>query len=270
VPAGACFLRYVPPTPPIVFPNETTGCASAPTREEAILRAFLEVIERDAVSLWWYNRCRRPAIPMDRLHDPLVGQAAAYLHGHGRTLWALDLTTEFGIPVAAALSATAERDAILFGFAADFDIRCALRRAVAELLQVLGPPGSWIRHCMLDAALPVDRRIWIFGATLDNQPFLCPEGTQTIADDCAGILSEPAPQLVERAIHTARACGFEILFRDLTRPETGAPAVRVFVPGLCSSWAHFAPGRLYRAPVSLGWLAEALAEEDLNPFPFFL
>ena len=123
---------------------------------------------------------------------------------------------------------------------------------------------------MLEGALPVDRRVWIFGATVENQPFLLPAGPPKAAGEHAGIPRGGVPRLLEAATQTARTAGFEIVFRDLTRPEAGVPAVKVLVPGLCSSWAHFAPARLYHAPVSLGWLPDALAEEDLNPFPFFL
>jgi oxazoline/thiazoline synthase len=271
VPAGACYLRYIPPEARVVFPNETTGCASAATREDATLRAFLEVVERDAVSLWWYNRCRRPAISLDSFGDPLLGAAAAYLATHQRSLYALDITTEFGIPVFAAVSHTRGGDAILFGFAADFDVRSALRRAVAELLQVLGPPELWSREAMLEHyQLATDRRIWIHAATTANQPFLLPDELLRTMEDYRPAPCETAAQLLDRSLALAGSAGFDIVVCDVTRPETGTPAVKVLVPGLRSAWAHLGPGRLFEAPVTLGWLAEPLAEEDLNPFPFFL
>lgn len=44
---------------------------------------------------------------------------------------------------------------------------------------------------------------------------------------------------------------------------------KVIVPGLRHLWARFGPGRLYDVPLKMGWLREALAEEELNPVSVF-
>ena len=31
-----------------------------------MLQGFLELVERDAVALWWYNRTRQPAVDLER------------------------------------------------------------------------------------------------------------------------------------------------------------------------------------------------------------
>jgi ribosomal protein S12 methylthiotransferase accessory factor len=208
---------------------------------------------------------------LESFADWLIDSSVAYLEANGRSLWAFDLTTETSIPVVAAVSATAAGDAILFGFAAGFDARSALRAAIAELLQVLGPPELWNRQSMLDRCrLAVDRRIWIHAANLDNQSFLSPREPGKELEDYPVIPETTVSSLLARAVELTRSAGFEVVFRDLTRSETGAAAVKVWVPGLRSAWAHLAPGRLYDAPVRLGWIPETIAEADLNPFPFFL
>jgi ribosomal protein S12 methylthiotransferase accessory factor len=67
----------------------------------------------------------------------------------------------------------------------------------------------------------------------------------------------------------ARA-GIDLYILDQTRPDIGAPVVKVVAPGLRPFRPRFAPGRLYDVPVRLGWLAEPRPEADLNPIPFFL
>jgi ribosomal protein S12 methylthiotransferase accessory factor len=62
----------------------------------------------------------------------------------------------------------------------------------------------------------------------------------------------------------------EMLVLNQTRPEIGLNVVRVLVPGLRHFYPHFAPGRLFQIPVSLGWLKEAKSEDEMNPIPFFL
>ena len=43
-----------------VFYADFNGCAAGNTREEAIVQGFLELVERDAYAIWWYNRLQRP------------------------------------------------------------------------------------------------------------------------------------------------------------------------------------------------------------------
>ncbi len=61
--------------------------------------------------------------------------------------------------------------------------------------------------------------------------------------------------------------GLDAYSIDVTRPEIGVPVARAFVPGLRHFWARFAAGRLYDIPVRMGWRAQPLKEDELNPIP---
>lgn len=265
VPAGCCYLRYAPPAPRIVFPNDTTGFAAGPTLEDAAARAFLELVERDAVALWWYNRCPRPRLDRAALRDQRIEAVTDHLASHSRTLDFLDLTTDFDIPVVAAVSATLQGDAILFGFAADFDPAEAARRAALELVQILGPPELWGRDAMLaHYRFRRDRKAWIEWASLAQHPYLVPVGSAPL---------RPFPLAADRlqaCASAARRVGLDLLWVDVTRPDLGVPVARVLAPGARSSWRRLGPGRIYDAPVRLGWLDTPTPEERLNSFPFFL
>jgi ribosomal protein S12 methylthiotransferase accessory factor len=50
--------------------SDSNGNASGNTLEEAILQGYCEIVERDAVALWWYNRIPRPGFDLDSLGDP--------------------------------------------------------------------------------------------------------------------------------------------------------------------------------------------------------
>jgi ribosomal protein S12 methylthiotransferase accessory factor len=63
--------------------------------------------------------------------------------------------------------------------------------------------------------------------------------------------------------------GLEVLAIDQSQPDVELAVARVVVPGLRHFWRRTAPGRLYDVPVQLGWLAEPLREEDLNPTSIF-
>jgi ribosomal protein S12 methylthiotransferase accessory factor len=72
------------------------------------------------------------------------------------------------------------------------------------------------------------------------------------------------------SIEKLRAKGLEMIVLDHTRPDIGFPVARVVVPGLRHFWARHAQGRLYDAPVTMGWLDRPNTESDLNPIAFFL
>ena len=42
---------------PAAFSADSNGCAAGNTLEEAIVQGFLELVERDAYAIWWYNDC---------------------------------------------------------------------------------------------------------------------------------------------------------------------------------------------------------------------
>ena len=52
---------------------DTNGHASGNTLEEAILQGFLELVERDALAIWWYNQTNRKRFPWAIIPDSCVG-----------------------------------------------------------------------------------------------------------------------------------------------------------------------------------------------------
>ncbi|MFF4468262.1 TOMM precursor leader peptide-binding protein [Streptomyces sp. NPDC001599] len=253
---------------------DSNGNAAGSSPEDALLQGFLELVERDAVALWWYNRTRQPSVDLDAFDEPYVERLR---HGYRRVhrdIWVLDLTSDFGIPVMAALSRRLDKPAqdVIFGFGAHFDPRTALRRALTEMGQLLPavcdvlPDGSGYR---IDDPEPTH---WWRHATLANQAYLTPD--PRVAP--RGPRSWPAPQRldllddVHAITESVRSRGLELLVLDQRRPDLELPVVKVIVPGLRHFWARFAPGRLFDVPVALGRLQEATAYDDLNPTPLFV
>jgi oxazoline/thiazoline synthase len=74
---------------------------------------------------------------------------------------------------------------------------------------------------------------------------------------------------VMTCVDIAAARGLETLVVDQSRPDTELHVVKVIVPGLRHFWPRFAPGRLYEAPVQMGWLKQSLTEDRLNPQHIF-
>ncbi len=246
---------------------DSNGCASGAVLSEAVLQGVLELVERDAFGLFWYNRARRPAIDLDSFDDPALQGLRASYREMGRSLYALDLRTDLGIPVVAALSADAEGGKIFIGLGAHLDASIAVSRAVTEVNQIAVLLDSAAEDPEADSVMAR----WYRGATLENQPYLVPlEGQATGAADFPQLSERGILPGLEAAVGALERAGLEPLAMDLTWPDLDLAAARVVVPGLRHFWARFAPGRLYDLPVSLGWIDRPTAEENLNPIPFFL
>jgi ribosomal protein S12 methylthiotransferase accessory factor len=273
LPTAFCYYDYPQPEGQTFCVACSNGCAAGNTLEEAIIQGFLELVERDGVALWWYNRVRRPGVDLDSFGEPYLERLRAFLQKHGREFWVLDLTADLGIPVFASITrrTDGQPEQLMPGFGAHLDPKIALLRAVTEMNQMLSSP--LLRPEKGGKKEPVDPETahWLETATTANQPYLLPaEGhprdaasfPRAWADDLADDV-RTCQGLVERA-------GMEMLVLDQTRPEIGLPVAKVIVPGLRHFWARLAPGRLYDVPVRLGWLSQPLAEDQLNPIPMFL
>ncbi|MEL6923963.1 MAG: TOMM precursor leader peptide-binding protein [Bacteroidota bacterium] len=269
----ASYLYYNYPQPPersFCF-GDSNGCAAGNNKEEAILQGFFELIERDAVAIWWYNRLQRPLVELSSFQLPMVATLNERYAQIGREFWVLDLSFDFPIPVFAAItrSVQAPTEEIIFGFGAHFDARIALSRALAEMNQFL-PWVDQFRNAGISYDLQTTQ--WLRHATLANQPYLRPLNMAPISSWQYPNHAHPTDlredvllcqQLVESK-------GMEMLIQNQTRPDIGLSVVKVIVPGLRHFWARYAPGRLYDVPVQLGLLPRALQETELNPMLMFI
>ena len=78
------------------FHADSNGCAAGNTLEEAIVQGFLELVERDAYAIWWYNRLQRPEVDLGQFDDSYVRDLQTQLAETGRRLWVLDVTSDLG------------------------------------------------------------------------------------------------------------------------------------------------------------------------------
>ncbi|HLK45223.1 MAG TPA: TOMM precursor leader peptide-binding protein, partial [Acidimicrobiales bacterium] len=254
---------------------DSNGCAAGTSLEDATLQGFCELIERDSVALWWYNRVRRPGIDLSTFDDPYVGTVLAAYERLGREVWALDLTSDLGIPAVGAISRVADgpQEDILIAFGAHLDPKVALLRALGEMTQFIAGvhPTSVDGHELPRFDDPTFLR-WCETATVANQPYLLPDASVAPLDGTRwqGLAADDLADDLRRCQETVEAAGLELLVVNLTRPDVGLPVVKVVVPGLRHFWPRYAPGRLYDLPVELGWCSTPTPEEELNPFPIFI
>jgi ribosomal protein S12 methylthiotransferase accessory factor len=264
LPASLLYFYYSGPAVP--FHADSNGCAAGNTREEAIVQGFLELVERDAYAIWWYNRLQRPAVDLALFEDSYVRDLQTQLAETGKRLWVLDITSDLGIPSFVAVAHWVHDGAeyIEFGSGSHFDARIAMLRTLTELNQFMSmeliSDGGARMQGSLDGMTPL---------RLADYPFLSPRGelaAELEFDSKFGRLA--TDEQVMTCVQLAERHGHDFLVLDQTRPDIEVPVVRVIVPGIRHFYRRFAPGRLYDVPVKLGWRDKPIKEDELNPiFP---
>ncbi len=275
LPTAYCYYGYRPSYKPDCW-ADSNGCAAGNTIEEAILQGFMELVERDAVALWWYNCLQKPLVDLDSFDDPYIQSLKQYYQTINRELWVLDLTSDLNIPVFAAISRRSDRQVedIVLGYGAHFDAKIAISRALTEVNQILpnvlfAKADGSIQYPPSADRLAVD---WWTTATLTNQPYLvpCDRVAAKVCTDYPQVASDDLLEDVKLCQQIVEEKGMEMLVLDQTRPDIGLRVAQVIVPGIRHMWKRLGGGRLYDVPVKMGWLKEPLKEEQLNPFPMWM
>src|SRR6202035_3708034 len=160
---------------PDAYHADSNGCAAGNTQEEAIVQGFLELVERDAYAIWWYNRSQRAEVDLSQFNDSYVRDLQSQLADTGRKLWVLDVTCDLGVPTYVAILHWMQNghENIEFGSGAHFDSRIALLRTLTELNQFLSiglMGGGTGEKSSLDGDKPL---------RLQEYPFLSPNGEAT-------------------------------------------------------------------------------------------
>ena len=235
LPADLCLRRPQPAqefTPP--FPL-SIGSAAGTSWEGAALHGLLELIERDAASLWWRGGRRGRAVPRDveAGAQELLGELRADSPALRRS-WLLDITTDTGIPAVVALSCRPDGFGLAFGLAARRTLQAAARSAVLEMCQIE------LAHAVVEA-----KRRERGDAALNAKDLShLHRATAIDAGSCA--LLHPVPAAAEHiAIDTADAqaalhlivrrlgeLGIEAYGLDLTRAHFAVPVARIIAPAL--------------------------------------
>ena len=205
VPSALCYMYYGFSGGRRFCDGDTNGCAAGRSKDDAIRGALLELIERDSVAIWWYNRLRRPAIHWQSLDDPRAAGFQAAFQALGRTAHVLDITTDTGVPACVAIAPRLDGSEPCFGAAAALSARDAVVKALSEAAQIC----FWLSTGDGTEEL----RSWIRSTSLAQAAYLAPRGT------C------PAPASIDwtTCLTRLQQLGIHPCCVDLTRPEARRP-----------------------------------------------
>lgn len=275
LPTAYCYYGYSSSSKPDCW-ADSNGCAAGNTLESAILHGFMELVERDAVALWWYNRLQKPQVDLDSFNEPYFQALKDYYQTLNRDLWILDLTSDLNIPAFAAISRKSDREVedIIFDFGVHFDPKTAIYKALNGMNKIL----HGVSAANLDGSTRYGSSMsevainWWKTATIANQSYLVPNKSLPAKsyDDYPQLGSDDLLEDVMTCQQIVESKGMELLVLNQTRPDIGLKVVRVIVPGLRHFWKRLGRGRLYDVPVKSGWLKEPLLEKELNPIPMWM
>jgi ribosomal protein S12 methylthiotransferase accessory factor len=236
LPADLCLRR--PPDrreiePPFPLSN---GSAAGTSWDAAALHGMLELIERDAASLWWRGGNRGGLIPPQHEAHVMAEALLPRLRQDAtrRRNWLLDITTDIGVPCVAAVSCGANGFGFAFGLAARPTLKSAARSAILEMCQLelaLAVVEAKRRESG-EAALNQRDRGHLRRATMidvDRCPLLqpVPERKQHLAIEA----TDPGAVL-QLIANRLGQFGIETFGLNLTRPQLAVPVARVIAPGL--------------------------------------
>jgi ribosomal protein S12 methylthiotransferase accessory factor len=290
VPASFVYLNHRPgPEEAAIGVHASTGLASGATREEAILSALLETVERDAFTIAWMHRQAGRRIEIDDDELQRIVRVRLWADRPGVDVSFFDLTTDVPIPVVfLVMRRQSERGPVVCLGAAS---RLSPGRAVRKCIQEGGQNFPLIRNLLAIEKqwqpAPDFSTLTTFDyhfLTYLKRPDLVPEafGFYDECEDRVALSHLPDHSTgrvlgdIEHCVTCLRRAGYEVIVADVTTPdiaEVGLSVVRVIVPGLVPLHSHhlrpfLGVRRIFEAPFRLEWNRRGwTAESGLNPFP---
>ncbi len=230
VPAEAVFHPYSRENQ--LFRTNTNGLATGNVIEEAILHGLLEVIERDAWSLFELGVIKGRDLQVE--HCDLAGELLRKFRDASVQVYVKDITSDIGIPtIAVAIDDEVTRDPALLslGVGSHLVPEVALVRALTEAAQSRLTTIHGTREDTYKAVFA--RRIGYERMKRLNRKWFEESDERTKMSELEGFDSDDVLEDIKHIINKLREVGLsEVIVVDLTRREVNVPAVRVIVPGL--------------------------------------
>lgn len=263
--------------------STSSGLSCALSYEDAMLRALLEAIERDAAMLTWYTQYTPPRI--DISGDPRLSEIERqHFAVNGVHHVALDLSVFHGLSVVMVLVEDDDpaSGVAAFGAACAIDARAAWLKAITEAYHT----RMWALELKKTRTRPVVSPQDVRGLEDHVSFYTVAEhgrilnflrgGTPVISIDRMPSFRMRSPRdaaaFVARMLRSAAISAYAV---DVTAPdvrEAGFHVARVLCPELCrldvSYGTRYLGGdRLYTVSRDLGLSSRRLCPDDLNPYP---
>jgi ribosomal protein S12 methylthiotransferase accessory factor len=288
LPAQLVYLRWRSPDETCeeaIGYSTSNGTACGATFGEAVLRALLELVERDAFMLTWYSRLSLPRLAW-RSDPELAAFDERYFRPAGVRYEAIDLSPFHAVPTvvgvvrgspgdgapvavgAAAASCVEEawQDALGEAFAVRAWARAmAYEGQAAEFASDFSDLDGFDDHILFYAREENARHADFLDAADEERPVA---GVRPL--EGTGVDDQIAALCARLAAHGASAYAVDVTAPDIA--AAGLRVAKVVVPELqpldVAYEGRFLGGRrLYRAAYQLGLRSAPLTFDELNPYP---
>ena len=215
-----------------LFKSNTNGLASGNVLEEAILHGMLEVIERDAWSIFELTHKNYAQIDLDSIESETVNDILEKFESEGIKIKLMDFTADVKIPtIAASADDTVTKDAglLTLGMGTHLDPEVAILRALTEVAQSRATQINGAREDTVRADFAREagyermKRINKFYFQDEEEKIKLSDienkSTSSITKDIEIVKNELMDNDIDK-----------ILYVDLTRPELDVSVVRVIIP----------------------------------------
>ena len=234
VPANSVFHPYVTSNDTSLFKSNTNGLASGNRVEEAIFHGMMEVIERDAWSVFETKRKKAVEIDLESIENPIIKELLDKFKKEGIDVKLVNLTSDIEAATIAAVSDdTVLKDPALLtlGVGTHLDPEIAVMRALTEVAQSRATQIHGTREDTTRAVFM--RKAGYERMKRMNKHWFGESGEVTDLGKIKNNAGNSFKEDIKTSMNLLEKAGFkDVLFVDLTREEIEIPVVRVIIPGL--------------------------------------
>ena len=233
IPTNAIFHPYASDSnAESLFKSNTNGLASGNILDEAILHGMLEVIERDAWSIFELTHKNYAQIDIESIESELIIDIIDKFESEGIKIKLMDFTADIKIPtIAASADDTITKDAglLTLGMGTHLDPEVAILRALTEVAQSRATQINGAREDTVRADFA--REAGYERMKRINKYYFKDEEEKISLSDIENKSTSSITKDIEIVKNELIANDIEkILYVDLTRPEIDVSVVRVVIP----------------------------------------
>jgi len=266
--------------------STSSGMACGPTFEEAILSGLLEIVERDAFMLTWYNTLSLPLVDYSA-DSAIVEEERRFYRSTGLRYHALDLSAFHAIPTSLGIVRDDSGEiALAVGCASAPTMHDAVRKALREAFQTRAF-GRQLRADLPDWRCESFEQIEEFEdhvlyyslpAGAREAAFIDRSRQRVRVSDVPSLEGKSVTAHILAILDRLARAGVDAYVVDNTPPDLLAAGLRtaaIVTPQLCRldvpyRFRYHGGERLYRASYEIGLLPRRQTIDDLNhlPHPF--
>lgn len=234
IPANSVYHPFNPLDGINLFKSNTNGLASGNRVEEAVFHGIMEVVERDAWSIFEAKHSSMPEVNCKGSENQIINDILTKFKDANVNVKLVDLTADINITTIAAVSddpMLKDPALLTLGVGTHLDPEIAAIRALTEVAQSRATQIHGTREDTVRAVFM--RRAGYERMKRINKHWFGESESEVNIEDIKDMSGKSFKEDIETSLKLLGNCGFhDVFYIDLTRPKIQIPVVRVVIPGL--------------------------------------